>query len=140
MRKSVLADTTALVVAMRRVVFLIAAVGLLLGAAGASGSGGAWLAVASMTTARVWQSATPLVDGRILVVGGENSSQQLSNTAEVFDPTTNAWTSTGPMSHARMQLNIALLDDGRVLAWVEMDRAPSGEQRRCTTRRRILGA
>ena len=101
---------------MRRVISLVAAAGLLFGAAGASASGGAWLTVTSMTTARVWQSATPLVDGRILVVGGENSSQQLSNTAEVFDPATNSWTSTQPMSRARMQLNIALLDDGRVLA------------------------
>jgi mannan endo-1,4-beta-mannosidase len=103
-------------VSLRRVIPAVALVGLLFGAAGASGSGGAWLTVTSMTTARVWQSATPLVDGRILVVGGENSSQQLSNTAEVFDPATNAWTPTGPMAHARMQLNVALLNDGRVIA------------------------
>src|SRR5438132_1697403 len=43
-------------------------------------------ATGSMGTGRSWHTATLLSDGRILVAGGEDSTNANSPTAELFDP------------------------------------------------------
>jgi WD40 repeat protein len=62
-----------------------------------------------MEVARAMQTATLLNNGRVLVAGGGAA------TAELYDPTTGRFTSTGSMSEARSGQTATLLADGRVL-------------------------
>jgi N-acetylneuraminic acid mutarotase len=80
---------------------------------------GVWAAAADMTTARAGGAAVVLANGKVLVAGGATSSSFLDNlnTAEVYDPATNAWTPVmGTMSSARGNFPVAaLLPGGKVL-------------------------
>jgi N-acetylneuraminic acid mutarotase len=58
--------------------------------------------------------AVTLQDGRVLVFGGSNTVPLA--TAELFDPNTASWRSTGKMSVARDYAVSALLPNGQVLA------------------------
>jgi len=74
-----------------------------------------WSFAGELAQTRGNHTATLLADGRVLVVGGEMASGRSS--AEVYDPATNAWTSTGPIPTG-MYLSFAtatLLTDGKVL-------------------------
>ena len=66
--------------------------------------------------ARDGHTATPLPDGRVLVVGGyaAESTPPLA-TAEIFDPVSGRWTTTAPLRVARGGHASARLGDGRVL-------------------------
>lgn len=72
-------------------------------------------------TGRLNASATLLADGRVLIVGGlgltagPDGHLPLLNTAEIFDPATGTFNSTGTMVQARQQHIATLLEDGRVL-------------------------
>src|SRR5215471_11024320 len=84
---------------------------------GAAQSPGTFTATGDMTTARVGHTATLLLDGRVLIVGGDKTG-----TAELYDPATGAFTPTGSgtTGHGRNTSwggppNAALLPDGRVL-------------------------
>jgi hypothetical protein len=82
-----------------------------------------------MTAARAWARATLLVDGRVLITGGEGCAnpKHCANiqagamedlvSAEIYDPSTGKFTSTGSMSDALASLGATatLLPDGRVL-------------------------
>ena len=46
---------------------------------------------ASLTTARYGHTATLLMNGKVLVVGGESASGNVIASAELFDPTNNTW-------------------------------------------------
>jgi N-acetylneuraminic acid mutarotase len=81
-----------------------------------------WSAAASMSTGRARHTATGLVDGRVLVVGGQSftlrdgglfTNQLLG--AEVYDPVANHWSATAPMLQDRVGQSATLLRDGRVL-------------------------
>ena len=75
---------------------------------------GSWTAAASMTSLRSSPTATRLVDGRVLVVGGEGDSSRAS-TAELYDSSTGTWASAGTLNEPRT-LHVAVrLADGRVL-------------------------
>lgn len=65
-----------------------------------------------MTIGREHASATRLGDGRVLVAGGGNPSATLS--AELYDPASGSWTSTGSMTDYHGP-EAVLLRDGRVL-------------------------
>jgi Putative Ig domain/Galactose oxidase, central domain len=67
----------------------------------------------SMSTDRYNHVATLLVDGRVLVAGGEGTNARA--TAELFDPTSGAFTQTGPMGTVRLNMTATLLKDGNVL-------------------------
>ncbi|MBN1370953.1 MAG: hypothetical protein JW987_03255 [Anaerolineaceae bacterium] len=69
----------------------------------------------SMTTARRNHTATVLLDGRVLVAGGESATGTETNTAEIFDPATGLWTVTGSMNQKRYGHTATRLQDGRVL-------------------------
>lgn len=68
----------------------------------------------TLATARVNHTATLLANGKVLVAGGSNSSGRL-NSAELFDPATGDWTTTGSMAYARTSHTATLLADGKVL-------------------------
>ncbi len=68
-----------------------------------------------MATARADHSATLLDDGRVLVTGGIGVSGAALALAEVYDPSTNAWTPVAPMHRPRSGHTATLLKDGRVL-------------------------
>jgi WD40 repeat protein len=63
----------------------------------------------SMAVGRDTQSATLLLDGRVLVVGGDD------HTAELYDPRTGKFSKTGSTIVARDDHTATLLQDGRVL-------------------------
>jgi N-acetylneuraminic acid mutarotase len=66
----------------------------------------------------VWgQTATRLMDGRVLVVGGLGfGTGGMIETCEVYDPATDTWSITGSLAQLRAFHYAALLPDGRVLA------------------------
>jgi Kelch motif len=57
-----------------------------------------------------------LLDGRILVAGGSNSSGTALASAEMYDPGTGHWTLTGSMGQARYGATLTRLNNGWVLA------------------------
>jgi hypothetical protein len=80
-------------------------------------SSGGWTATGNLVTPRLYHTATLLPDGRVLVTGGARSESESSslNTAEVYDPATGTWTSTGAMASARRNHTATLLSNGKVL-------------------------
>jgi hypothetical protein len=68
----------------------------------------------SMSTNRLSESATRLLDGRILIVGGDHGTDPLA-TAELYDPATGTFSRTGSMAIGRQGHTATLLADGRVL-------------------------
>ena len=99
-------------------------------ASSASTAAGSWTATASMATARSSMTATPLADGRVLVVGGVGEF-----TTELYDPT-GMWIPGGTLNQPH-GLHVAVrLRDGRVLVAAEA-RTPPVQS--CTIRRRTAG-
>jgi WD40 repeat protein len=69
----------------------------------------------SMATARQFDTATLLPDGRVLVVGGEDALNMPLDSAELYDPKTGTFSPTGSMSDTWEGHTATLLPDGRVL-------------------------
>jgi hypothetical protein len=76
-----------------------------------------WSAAGSTATFRLYHTATLLQNGKVLVVGGANGLEQedLSSTAELYDPATRTWSSTGKLVKGRMSHTATLLPNGKVL-------------------------
>jgi Galactose oxidase, central domain len=68
----------------------------------------------TMTAGRSGHTASRLPDGRVLIAGGENSSEVL-NQCEIFDPSSVTFSIAGNMGSARVDHSATLLSDGRVL-------------------------
>ncbi len=69
-------------------------------------------------TLRLYAAVTGLSDGRVLVAGGVNTYQSTGTTldsAEAYDPATDAWTTVAPMPMARQGAASVLLGDRSVL-------------------------
>lgn len=60
-------------------------------------------------------TATRLLDGRVLIVGGNEGSTTPQVVAEIFDPQTGTFASTGSLNVGRTSHTATLLRDGRVL-------------------------
>jgi hypothetical protein len=76
---------------------------------------GKWTPTGSMETARWSHTATLLNNGKVLVAGGRVDEENVTTTADLYDPATNSWTSTGSMNVPRLSHTATLLADGRVL-------------------------
>lgn len=81
-----------------------------------------WSASAPMRVSRARQTATLLQDGRVLVVGGLSLVVRegglvpsVATGAEVYDPTSNRWSTTAQVGFDRLDQTATLLADGRVL-------------------------
>jgi uncharacterized delta-60 repeat protein len=70
---------------------------------------------ASLTTARYAHSSTLLPNGKVLVVGGNNSSDSPIASAELYDPASGTWSATSPLSSSRAFHTATLLPNGKVL-------------------------
>ena len=68
-----------------------------------------------MANARRFAQAALLSTGKVLVVGGQNYNATLAG-AEVYDPTSNSWSTTGSMSTPRLYFVAAPLLNGKVMA------------------------
>jgi hypothetical protein len=78
--------------------------------------GTGWSQLPSLATGRLDHTATRLLDGRVLVVGGGLESETASQaSAEIFDPKTNQWSYAASMTSPRQRHTATLLPDGRVL-------------------------
>jgi Galactose oxidase, central domain/Kelch motif len=80
-----------------------------------------WAFTGSLNTAREYQAATLLSDGRVLVAGGGAPSAgdfplPRIKTAELYNPATGTWTFTGSLNDARLLQTQTLLPNGKVLA------------------------
>jgi hypothetical protein len=78
---------------------------------------GSWNSTASMNGGRYQHTATLLADGTVLVAGGYNPKKSPSSlaSAELYDPASGTWTSTGSLGNPRTGHTATLLMDGRVL-------------------------
>lgn len=77
-----------------------------------------WIATGSMHTARLSHTATLLPDGEVLVAGGFNHTNTDGSpeaSAELYDPSTGKWRSTGRMVTPHLGHTATRLLDGRVL-------------------------
>ena len=80
-------------------------------------STGAFTTVGIPTPETSHHTATALADGRVLIAGGYVPSTEggPEKTAQLFDPTTGAFTGTGFMGDGRTDHTATLLADGKVL-------------------------
>ncbi len=69
----------------------------------------------SMNVARSEHTATLLLDGRVLVAGGQNDNGVAIGSAELYDRATGKWTNTGSLGNARQNHTATLLPSGLVL-------------------------
>jgi uncharacterized delta-60 repeat protein len=77
-----------------------------------------WVLTGAMSTNRFTHTATLLPNGKVLVTGGYNESGMgvgILNTAELWEPTTGAWSPAGAMTFGRERHTATLLPDGQVL-------------------------
>ncbi|HZU97966.1 MAG TPA: kelch repeat-containing protein, partial [Planctomycetota bacterium] len=74
----------------------------------------AFFTVSPLATARVFHTATLLASGQVLVVGGQSGSS-VTNTTEVFDPSTGLVSAGPQLGTARMNHAAVLLPDQTVL-------------------------
>ncbi|HTK44919.1 MAG TPA: kelch repeat-containing protein [Patescibacteria group bacterium] len=83
-----------------------------------------WTATGSMIETRSRYTATLLANGKVLVAGGGSiDGGEAVASAELYDPATGAWTSTGAMLEARGEgYTATLLPDGKVLVVGGYDR------------------
>src|SRR5262249_9657896 len=73
---------------------------------------GSFASVSAMGTPRSGHVAVALKDGRALVAGGVTTGGGATNSAEIYDPTSDSWTGIpGGMVEARSKATAALLPD-----------------------------
>jgi large repetitive protein len=81
---------------------------------------GTWTTTGSLQAARSGHTATLLLSGRVLVIGGIGANFLYGNpltlsSAELYDPATGKWTSTGSLNTDRTDHTATLLPGGKVL-------------------------
>ena len=81
----------------------------------AAATPGATIQTGRLVVGRHIQTATRLVDGRVLVAGGYDAGDVALASVDRYDPTTGAFSRTGPLAVARGYDTATRLSDGRVL-------------------------
>ena len=78
---------------------------------------GSWSNTGNLVTARAEHTAALLPNGKVLVAGGfvDYGSGQVTNGAELYDPDTGTWSSTGNLNQRRALHTATLLTTGKVL-------------------------
>jgi hypothetical protein len=78
---------------------------------------GRWTATANQLEARLLglQAATLLLDGKVLLAGGDQEFGYPFASVALFDPVAGTWTATADLMQARRWHTATLLLDGRVL-------------------------
>jgi hypothetical protein len=78
---------------------------------------GSWSFTGEVSLPRSTPTATLLLDGRVLLAGGtdNNTTDQPTNKAEIYDPATEQWGATGDMTFARDFATETRLPNGRVM-------------------------
>jgi hypothetical protein len=87
-----------------------------------------WTPSGSLDVGRDGATATLLPDGDVLVAGGENTTYPGNGSladAELYDPSTGAFSETGELNVARGFASSMLLDDGDVLVTGGISNVPS---------------
>src|SRR5215471_15733351 len=76
-----------------------------------------WVANGPLNLARYAQTATLLLNGKVLVAGGipPGGVSATTQTAETYDPATGTWVPTGPMSTPRSSHTATMLSNGMIL-------------------------
>jgi hypothetical protein len=79
---------------------------------------GTFAGTGDMTAARQWHTATLLPDGKVLIAGGSPNFNidSILASAELYDPSTGAFTATGDMITASPCPTATLLGNGKVFA------------------------
>jgi Kelch motif/Galactose oxidase, central domain len=113
-------------------VLLVASTGVIIFAHSASTptTAGTVVPAAPMLEARSGHSATLLRDGKVLIAGGMKRNQDFYRTAELYDPATGKFSSTGAMNVARVGPAAVLLRSGKVLiagGWIGHGATDSAE-------------
>jgi hypothetical protein len=75
---------------------------------------GEWETVGRMNLSRANHTATLLIDGRVLIVGGDNDFETL-NSVEIYDPFADEWSMIESMTLARVGHTATLLEAGQVI-------------------------
>ena len=75
---------------------------------------GGWVAAAALNQARAGHSAVLLLDGRVLVAGG-NGSEATLDSVEIYDHENDSWSMAAPMNTPRVNARAVALGDGQVL-------------------------
>ena len=91
--------------------------------AGAITTPGAVSVPAGLDQGRIYFTATPLLDGRVMVVGGTGSQTGINGTvnmgylttARIYDPVTHAWSATGSTNQGHSTATAVRLANGDVL-------------------------
>src|SRR6266851_5028299 len=80
-------------------------------------STGKWTSTGSLKDARALTTLTLLSNGQVLVAGGNdaNGLHGYASSAELYDPSTGKWTTTGSMNISRLYHTATLLANGEVL-------------------------
>jgi N-acetylneuraminic acid mutarotase len=78
---------------------------------------GIWSSAGSLSVARFGHTATLLPSGKVLVAGGCTANNCSTDTAvsELYDPTSNTWSTTGSLNTARYYHTAVRLKTGKVL-------------------------
>ena len=76
-----------------------------------------WTLTGKPNAVRYGQTATLLKSGKVLIVGGSDDGDLASTlaSAELYDPATGTWSSTGSLGTSRILHTATLLRDGKVL-------------------------
>ena len=74
-----------------------------------------WSSAGTMTVPRKEHGMIVLPDGKVLAIGGSQSSGPNTAACDIYDPATNLWTATGALSEPKARVVPILLSTGKVL-------------------------